>query len=286
MWTRLVKRHTLVTMAKRGRAEQLVSFIFLAIGALLLAYAGMTWYLAGRTPDVVRRVRAANSDDLGMAPALAPAVDDPGGIGVFREAGQEDGIVVAPPAAAAEAPAGPLVVLPESPIDMHSAVAEAAEADRPAAPGQPLRILIPALGIDAPVMAAGLQTKQSEGRDFQQWTVPDAYAAGWHESSAALGEPGNTVLNGHNNVHGAIFGELVDLAVGEQIVLFGAEKTVVYRVVHHELLPEKGLSLRERLNNARWIEASDDERLTLVTCWPNTTNSHRLIVVAMPIEDG
>ena len=42
---------------------------------------------------------------------------------------------------------------------------------------------------------------------------------------------------------------------------------------------------RQRLQNARWIAATADERLTLVTCWPNTTNSHRLIIVAEPVGD-
>jgi sortase A len=150
---------------------------------------------------------------------------------------------------------------------------------------RPQRIIIPALGVDAPVLTASLQTQQEGQRAFQQWSVPDAYAAGWHENSAALGKSGNTVLNGHNNVHGAIFGELRNLAVGEQIVLVGAGEIIIYRVAHHELLKENGLPLRERLKNARWIAPTEDERLTLVTCWPNTTNSHRLIVVALPDRD-
>jgi len=38
------------------------------------------------------------------------------------------------------------------------------------------------------------------------------------------------------------------------------------------------------LQNARWIMASSDERLTLVTCWPAYSNTHRLILVAKPIQ--
>ena len=78
---------------------------------------------------------------------------------------------------------------------------------------------------------------------------------------------------------------LAHLAVGEQIVLKGEEGAVVYRVIHHEMLQERGLSLRERLRNARWIAPTGDERLTLVTCWPNTANSHRLIGVAEPAAE-
>jgi len=181
-------------------------------------------------------------------------------------------------------PGDAALLLPESPLMAHEAAGDAAAAlpEPAAADSRPLRIIIPALGVDAPVMAASLQTKQEGQRHYQQWAVPNAYAAGWHENSAPLGQPGNTVLNGHNNVHGAIFGELRKLAVGEQIVLVGADAITVYRVAHHELVPESGRPLRERLQNARWIGPTEDQRLTLVTCWPNTTNSHRLIVVALP----
>ena len=37
-----------------------------------------------------------------------------------------------------------------------------------------------------------------------------------------------------------------------------------------------------RLANARWIQPSEDERLTLITCWPYESNTHRLIIVALP----
>lgn len=37
-----------------------------------------------------------------------------------------------------------------------------------------------------------------------------------------------------------------------------------------------------RMDNARWILPSTDERLTLVTCWPAKSNTHRLIIVASP----
>ena len=147
-----------------------------------------------------------------------------------------------------------------------------------------LRLSIPALGIDAPVIPVGMEARQSAGsRSYQQWTVPNTYAVGWHDSSAAPGQIGNTVLNGHNNVHGAVFSNLVDLTLGEQIILYEAGHEIVYHVVHRVFLPEEGVPLRTRLWNARWIAPSDDKRLTIVTCWPNTGNSHRLVVIAQPL---
>ncbi len=147
-----------------------------------------------------------------------------------------------------------------------------------------LRISIPALDINAPVEPVALVEQQNEsGKPYRQWNVPNKYAAGWHNASAPPGTAGNTVLNGHNNIHGAIFGNLVDLALGEEIIIFKQDRQYVYKVVHREFLPERGEPLRIRLRNARWISPSNDDRLTIVTCWPNTSNTHRLIVIALPL---
>ncbi len=50
------------------------------------------------------------------------------------------------------------------------------------------------------------------------------------------------------------------------------------------ILPERDQPLSVRLANAQWIEPSTDERLTLITCWPKDNNTHRLIIVAVPIQ--
>jgi sortase A len=40
----------------------------------------------------------------------------------------------------------------------------------------------------------------------------------------------------------------------------------------------------QRLANALWIMPSKDERLTLITCYPYDSNTHRLIIVARPAD--
>lgn len=151
--------------------------------------------------------------------------------------------------------------------------------------GHEMRVTIPAIGVDAPVQAVGLYSSAvQDGRSHQQWTVPDDYAAGWHESSAPPGQPGNTVLNGHNNIHGAIFHDLVDVPLGAEIIISTSDQSHVYEVTGREFLMEQGEPLRNRLRNARWILPTEDERITIVTCWPNSSNSHRLVVVAQPVE--
>jgi sortase A len=159
-------------------------------------------------------------------------------------------------------------------------------ASAPAAPEPffPDWIHIPAIGVDAPVVPSGYALVGLDGQTFQQWQAPEMYAAGWQFSSVALGQPGNTVLSGHHNVHGAVFGSLVRLPVGEQIEMFSRGERFVYEVTNSMILLEEGQPLRVRFENARWLLPSEDERLTLVTCWPDNANSHRLIVVARRVQ--
>ena len=108
------------------------------------------------------------------------------------------------------------------------------------------------------------------------------YAAGWHESSAPLGVPGNTVLNGHNTTHGEIFRDLYTLEAGDDIVVYSDETPYTYAVTEVLILPEADQPLEVRVENAHYILPTDDERLTLVTCHPYGSLQYRLIVIAQP----
>jgi sortase A len=57
----------------------------------------------------------------------------------------------------------------------------------------------------------------------------------------------------------------------------------VYRVDQILILKEAGQPVEVIKANSRYIEPTADERLTLVTCWPATGNSHRLIIIALPV---
>ena len=150
---------------------------------------------------------------------------------------------------------------------------------------QPVRLEIPALDIDAMIERVGLKPVVKEGNDYLQWQVPNGYVVGWHESSSTLGHAGNTVLNGHNNIHGSVFKDLVDLELGDLVVVHDSESIHEYTVVETKLLPENGQPPTVRGANARWIGTSGDERITLVSCWPFTSNDNRIIVVARPSND-
>ncbi len=143
----------------------------------------------------------------------------------------------------------------------------------------PTRVVIPAIGLDAAVEVAGVVV--TPGGPL--WDVPED-AAGWHATSARLGEAGNLVLSGHHNTGGMVFRDLHDLVVGDLIYLYAGEEVHTYAVAQRVVLRETGATPARRQANAHWIRATDDERLTLVTCYPWWTNSHRLIVVARPLE--
>ena len=117
----------------------------------------------------------------------------------------------------------------------------------------PTRLVIPAINLDAPVETVDW----SQVNGVSVWNIPSHFAAGWLKTSAPPGRPGNTVLDGHHNIAGQVFRYLMNLKTGDLIE------------VHRR--------------NALWIQPTSDERLTLVTCWPYTDNTHRLIVVAKPL---
>ena len=156
------------------------------------------------------------------------------------------------------------------------------DAPRSSISNQPRRIVIPSIAVDAPVADVGLDSFVSNGQTYYQWQVPETAEAGWHNTSAPLGQAGNTVLNGHHNVFGEVFGRLIDLETGSEIVVYDRDKAHTYTVTDVQILAERDQPLDVRVQNAQWIQPTDDERLTLVTCWPQTDNSHRLIVVAHP----
>jgi sortase A len=152
-------------------------------------------------------------------------------------------------------------------------------------PRNPDRILIPAINLDAPVNPVSLERVEIDGHIYSQWGVPDGAVVGWHDSSAPLGLPGNTVFNGHHNVNGHVFRDLVDVQIGDLIRVEGMDSVGLnYTVVQTMLLLEEGRPLEERLENARWLLPSHDERITLVSCWPPNGRTHRLVVVALPSD--
>ncbi len=144
----------------------------------------------------------------------------------------------------------------------------------------PTRLIIPRIALDSAIVPVGLQKVEKDGQTYNQWQVDDNLV-GWHNLSAPLGRVGNSVLNGHSNVHTQIFRNLDKVDLGDRIIAFADDQTYVYVVVRKILVQEKDVPVEKRIENAKLIMPTTDERLTLVTCaQPGAT--HRLIVIAYP----
>jgi sortase A len=171
-------------------------------------------------------------------------------------------------------------------------------ATRPPLP--PVRIAIPDLKIDAKVVDMGWEVVQTKSGPVSQWVIPKN-AAGHHVNSAAMGESGNLVISGHNNIYGRVFmaisqawnndkavkvdafTEKSDALTGREILLYAANgEPRKYVITEFYRLKDTGVSNEQRIKNGRFILPTDDERVTIITCWPPTNNTHRLAVIAKP----
>lgn len=150
------------------------------------------------------------------------------------------------------------------------------------APAVPNRLIIPAINLDVPIVAMGWSVTVQDGQPVSEWDVPDWRAAGWLKTSALIGAPGNTVLEGHQDIDGRVFEDLDTLKEGDEIQVQTATQMRQYVIALRTIVPEKDQPPEVRRENARWIGPSNDERVTLVTCWPRNDNTHRLILVALP----
>lgn len=142
---------------------------------------------------------------------------------------------------------------------------------------------MPAIELDSEVVEMGWQLEyDSDGKSESAWIVPE-FAAGWHKNSTLPGHGGNTVLSAHNNIGGEVFRDLVDIEAGDEVEL--ETDGIRYRYVVEEkyIFKEEGEALEVRIMNNNFIEPTPDERLTLVSCWPYTTNSHRVVIIGRPL---
>ena len=119
------------------------------------------------------------------------------------------------------------------------------------------------------------------------WQVPEN-AAGHHIDSAFPGEIGNIVISGHHNIGSQVFAQLSSigeaqnpLRPGDAIILQDElGRLFTYRITDWRRIPEKNATTAIRHENASYLLPTDFPQLTLITCWPATNNTHRIIIQA------
>jgi sortase A len=125
-------------------------------------------------------------------------------------------------------------------------------------PRQASRIVISAIGVDAPVV---------EGDGWEELKM----GAGHHIGSANPGERGNMVISGHDDVYGEIFRYLEDLKIGDEVIVYTGDTPYTYVVAARRIVEPTEVSLLEPTPNAT---------VTLITCYPYLIDTHRLVVIA------
>ncbi len=126
-----------------------------------------------------------------------------------------------------------------------------------AGPEQPLRIEIPAIGVDAPVV---------QGDDWESLKR----GAGHHIGSANPGERGNCVISAHNDVFGQIFRDLPDLGRGDKVLVHTASRVFRYVITQRRIVEPTEVSV---------MRATSSPVLTLISCYPYGINTHRVVVI-------
>ena len=146
----------------------------------------------------------------------------------------------------------------------------------------PVRLEIPAIQLDVPVVPMGWQVAGSEGPGVA-WVLPTD-AAGWHVTSAPAGGPGNTVISGSQFKDAAVFAPLAlgDAAIGQEVILTdSAGSTFTYQITQVlEPLPIRGATAGADATARALVEQAGVTRLTMITGWPAFTTTHRQFVVA------
>jgi len=125
-------------------------------------------------------------------------------------------------------------------------------------PEQAIRLQIPAIGVDAPVV-------QGDGWDQLKKGV------GQHIGSDNPGQAGNVVLSGHDDIFGEIFRDLINLQPGDQVILYTAQHQYIYVVTGSQIVEPIQVEV---------MAATSDPTVTLISCYPYLIDNKRIIVSA------
>ncbi|HQP08386.1 MAG TPA: class D sortase, partial [Anaerolineaceae bacterium] len=125
-------------------------------------------------------------------------------------------------------------------------------------PNQAVRIQIPAIEVDAPVV---------QGDGWEQLKK----GVGQHIGSASPGEPDNVVLSAHNDVFGEIFRNLDKLKPGDSVVIYTSQQAFTYTVESTMIVEPTQVEV---------MAPTSDGVVTLISCYPYMVSNKRIVVIA------
>jgi sortase A len=126
------------------------------------------------------------------------------------------------------------------------------------APDQTVRLQIPRLNLDAPVV---------QGDGWEQLKK----GVGQHIGSANPGQNGNVVLTAHNDVYGELFRYLDQLQPGDEVIVYTQQRQYVYVVDRTTLVEPTAVEV---------MASTGSPTVTLISCYPYLVDSQRIVVFA------
>ena len=145
----------------------------------------------------------------------------------------------------------------------------------PPLPGLPVRLRIPSIGVDTPVVELDMVDDPEDGLHWE--TVP--FVAGHYAITGLVGSPSNVVIAGHvaTRDQGNVFRDLYRVQLGDPVVVYTAEGEFTYRVAEVRVVRPEEVEVLQ--------PAGAVPRLSLLTCagtfdFRSRTFSHRLVVIA------
>ena len=128
----------------------------------------------------------------------------------------------------------------------------------PSSPEQAIRIQIPALNVDAPIV---------QGDGWEQLKK----GVGQHIGSPNPGDAGNIIFSAHNDVYGEIFRYLDQLQPGDEILVFTQQKQYTYVISGKQIVEPTQVEVMSSTTNAT---------ATLISCYPYLKDQQRIVVFA------
>lgn len=130
-------------------------------------------------------------------------------------------------------------------------------------PQQAIRIQIPALGIDAPIV---------QGDGWEQLKK----GVGQHVGTANPGENGNVVLSAHNDIFGEIFRDLDRLKSGDEIIIYTNQQPFTFLVTNTEVVDPTQVEV---------MDPTTQPTVTLISCYPYMVDDQRIVVTARILNE-
>jgi sortase A len=125
-------------------------------------------------------------------------------------------------------------------------------------PQQAVRIQIPAIGVDAPIV---------QGDGWEQLKKGVAQ----HIGSANPGDSNNIILTAHNDVFGEIFRYLDQLKTGDQVIIYTSQRSYTYLVTGSEVVEPTQVEV---------LAPTTRSIATLISCYPYLVDNKRIVIRA------